>query len=151
MSEKKHYVLAYMDGNHDRSKTYAVYQGEFEDFPVKVSFWDNNEYLIIPGWFYSKESAKEYIENLEGHTVQTYCLVQERHYAKGDPRIAAAKIITVLENDFPINPSRGKIQEKAGDPMIDVWTMYIPGRELAEQYVNAFNADIAAVKMEAQK
>jgi hypothetical protein len=110
MSEKRHYVLTYMDGNQDRSKTYAIYQGEFDDFPVKVSYW-NGEYLIVPSWFYSKEAAMEYITKLESHELQTYYLVQERHYAKGDPRIAVAKIITALENDFPVQPSHGKTQD----------------------------------------
>jgi hypothetical protein len=35
--------------------------------------------------------------------------------------------------------------------MIDVWTMFFLGKSLAEQYVNAFNADVAAAKLVAQK
>jgi hypothetical protein len=141
--DMKHFVMTYMNGNQGRSRTYAAYHGEREDFPVKAAFWQD-ACLVVPHWFTSQESALEYIEKLNSRTLQTYCLVQERHYAKGDPRIATAKIITSLENDFPIQPSRGKTQEKYGDPEIDVWTMYIMGRDLAEQYVDAFNADIAA-------
>lgn len=151
MSDKKHYVLTYMDGNQDRSKTYAIYQGELEDFPIKVSYWDNDNYLIVPSWFSSLHDAMEYIKSLVSRTLQTYYLVQERHYAKGDPRIANAKIIFPLKNNFPIQPERGKTQERHGDPMIDVWTMFFLGKNLAEQYVDAFNADVAAAKLAAQR
>jgi hypothetical protein len=151
MSDKKHYVLTYMDANQDRSKTYAIYQGELEDFPIKVSYWDNDGYLIVPNWFESLYDAMEYIKNLGNHTIQTYYLVQERHYAEGDPRIAVAKIIFSIKNDFPIQPERGKTQERYGDPTIDVWTMFFLGKDVAEQYVNAFNADVANAKLVVQK
>lgn len=145
MGDKKHYVLTYMDGNKDRSKTFAIYQGEFDDFPIKVSSW-NDEYLIVPNWFDSKEEALEYVTKLGCHEIQSYYLVQERHYTEGDPRVAVAKIITALKNDFPIQPERGKTQERHGDPMIDVWTMFFLGKNLAEQYVAAFNEDVANAK-----
>jgi hypothetical protein len=144
MGESKHYVLTYMDGDQDRSKTYAVYQGEFDTFPVKVSYWEN-EYLVVPNWFNSKEAALEYIEKLEGHTRETYCLVQERHYAN-EHRIATAKRIALVQYHVPIHPSRGETQEGYGEPMIEVWTMYFMGEGLAEQYVHTFNADSAAAR-----
>jgi hypothetical protein len=145
MSEKRHYVLTYMDGNQDRSKTYAIYQGELDDFPVKVAFW-KDEYLIVPNWFERLEEAMEYIHKLEVRNLQEYYMVQERHYAQIDPRITTAKIIGTTKNDFPISPSRRKIQE-SGEPVVDVWTMYILGQKLAEQYAAAFNADVEAAKL----
>jgi elongation factor P--beta-lysine ligase len=93
----------------------------------------------------------EYIEKLASHTLQDYYLVQERHYAKGDPRIAAAKIVLPVQNDFPIQPSRGETLERAGETVVDVWTMYIMGRDLANQYVEAFNADIQLAREWQQK
>jgi hypothetical protein len=146
MREERHYVLTYMDGNQDRSKTYAVYQGKSADFPVKVSYWNNDGYLIVPSWFDSVRDAAEYIKDLGDHRLQSYYLVQERHYPAGDERSAVAKIIAELRNDFPIQPERGETQERYGDPPIDVWTLFFLGKNLAEQYVNAFNAYSAAVK-----
>jgi hypothetical protein len=72
-------------------------------------------------------------------------MVQERHYAAGDPRIAIAKIVATLSptNLYP-QPSRGETQERQGEPMIDVWTIFFPDREAAGQYVNSFNEDVAA-------
>jgi hypothetical protein len=144
---KKFYVLTYMDNNQDAWETAAFYQGEFElgNFPAKVAYWHEN-FLVVPHWFDSEEAARQYIQAVRSHTPVAYCMVQERHYVNGDPRIAVAKIIATLYNDFPIQPSRGRIQEKAGDPMTDVWTMFILGRELAEQYVNAFNANVEAAR-----
>jgi hypothetical protein len=135
----KHFVLTYMEM--DGTKTYATYEGEFYDFPVKEADWIGH-CLVVPNWFNSMAAAMEYIEKLGRHDPQTYVLVQERHYAKGDPRIAEAKIIGSIQNDFPIPPSQGVIQKKSGE--IEVLSMYFMNLELAEQYVSAFNADIAA-------
>jgi hypothetical protein len=141
---KKFYVLTYMDSNQDTSETAAFYQGEFEfgEFPARVAYW-HDQFLVVPNWFDTEEAAKRYIQDIKNQTPGTYYMVQERHYAEGDPRIAHAKIITDgIPNDFYIQPSRGKTQERDGEPMIDVWTMYFFGEHLAEQYVNAFNRDI---------
>jgi hypothetical protein len=143
--ETKHFVLTYMDSDQDISATYATYEGEFEEFPVKVSYW-HDRYLILPSHFETKSAAMEYVNAVNGRKPASFCLVQERHYARGDPRIAVAKIILKgFPSDFYIQPSRGEIRERYGDPVIDVWTMYIRGPELAKQYVNAFNADVSAV------
>jgi hypothetical protein len=147
-TEKKHFVLTHMDENQDRSETEAFYQGEYEidQFPVKVSYW-KDDYLIVPSWFDTEKAAQEYIKNVYEHISADFYMVQERHYAKGDPRIANAKIIgSIKDVDFCPQPSRGKTQEKSGEPMIDVWTMWFRGLDLAEQYVNVFNKDIAAAK-----
>jgi hypothetical protein len=148
---KKFYVLTYMDSDLDKAETAAFYQGEFEDFPAKVAYWHDN-FLVVPNWFDTEEAAKQYVQDINNHTPGVYCLVQERHYAKDDPRIAHAKIITVgIRNDFYLQPSRGETQEREGEPMIDVWTMYFFGKHLAEQYVNAFNADIQLARERRQK
>lgn len=146
---KKHFVLTHMDGNQDRSETEAFYQGEYEigQFPVKVSYW-NDDYLIVPSWFDTEEAAQEYIENIHGHISADFYMVKEHHYAKGDPRIACAKIVGSL-HDIEycyLHPGHRRTTEHLDKPMVDVWTMYIMGRDLAEQYVSAFNMDIAAAK-----
>jgi hypothetical protein len=135
-----------MDGNQDSSETEAFYQGEFEmnSFPVKVSYW-KDEYLIAPSWFETETAARDYIEKIKNHVPVTFFMVQERHYVKGDPRIAVAKITGSIQNmNYYPHPSHGETQERDGEPMIDVWTMYFMGKELAEQYVTAFNAGVAA-------
>jgi hypothetical protein len=148
--EKKHYVLTQMDPAQDRCDTQAIYQGEFllGEFPARVAYWKDG-YLMVPSWFSSKDEAMAYIKDVENKTPAAYFMVQERHYVKTDPRIAEAKIL-LFSLDRPLEmypqPSRGETQERAGEPMIDVWTMYFRNRELAAQYVNAFNADIAATK-----
>jgi hypothetical protein len=143
---KKHFVLTYLDGNLERLETYAEYQGESEDFPVRVSYWED-DYLVVPSWFADKEKAIEYIKRIEHETgiAQNYCKVKERHYPEGDPRIADAKIEATFRSAFPIAPLRGKIQEQTDGPMIEVWTMFIP-EEAAQQYVAAFNEDVAETK-----
>jgi hypothetical protein len=146
---KKYFVLTHMDENQDRSETEAFYQGEYEidKFPAKVSYW-KDDYLIVPSWFDTERAAREYIKNVNEHISADFYMVQERHYAKGDPGIANAKIIgSIKDVNFYPQPSRGETQEKSGESiMIDVRTMWFRGLDLAEQYVNAFNADIAATK-----
>jgi hypothetical protein len=140
----KHFVLTYLDGDQDRSETYAEYHGESDDFPVRASFWEDN-YLVVPSWHTSKADAMEYIERLENRVAQSYSIVQERHYSQGDPRIADARIVAEFRSSFPIAPSWGKIQERSGDPAVEVRTAFIPTRE-AVQYVAAFNSDIEAAR-----
>jgi hypothetical protein len=146
--ERKHYVLTYMDESQDGEAARAEYQGEFQDFPVKVAYWDGR-YLIAPSWFDTEADARNYVEFINNSTApKPYYMVQERHYIKGDPRIAVAKIILgPIEIEFYPHPERGETQERFGDPMIDVWTMYFMGREQAAQYVKSFNADVAAARL----
>jgi hypothetical protein len=87
----------------------------------------------------------EYIERLENRVAQSYSIVQEMHYSRGDPRIAEARIVAEFRNSFPVALSRGKMQEQSGDPAVEVWTAFIPTRE-AVQYVAAFNSDIEAAR-----
>jgi hypothetical protein len=148
MNEKKHFVLTHMDSDQNRSETEAIYQGEFETdkFPVKGAYWREG-FLIVPSWFSTGTDAHKYIKKVREHTPGNFYMVQERHYAKGDPRIASAKIIGAMSdvNIYP-QPELGKTQERYGEPMVDVWTMWFMNRDLAEQYVTAFNAEIEAAK-----
>jgi hypothetical protein len=147
--EKKHYVLTQMDPDQDRCDTQAIYQGEFQlgEFPVRDAYWKDG-YLMVPSWFPSKNEAMAYIKAVENNSTAVYYMVQERHYAKTDPRIAEAKILFCLDRPLEMypHPSHGETQERAGEPMINVWTMYFRNRELAVQYADAFNADIVAAK-----
>jgi hypothetical protein len=135
----RHYVLMYMDNDQDRSESHVEYQGEFDKFPVKLSYWNDNNYLVVPIHFESREAALGYIEKIEKRITQTWCIVHERHYPDGDPRIAEAIIVTSFSCYFPIHPEEVKRED------CTVRTMYLP-EEAAEQYVAAFNADIKALK-----
>jgi hypothetical protein len=137
--ERKHYVLTYMNRDQDHlAEVYAEYQGEHEDFLVKVGYWAGS-CLIVPNWFDTKEQAQEYIDHVNDRTLRNYYMVQERRYPDGDLRVSSAKKIFALENDFYPQPDKGYTQEKAGEPMIEVWTMYFYDREAADQYVENVN------------
>jgi hypothetical protein len=144
--EKKHFVLTQMDGR----DTKAIYQGEFQlgEFPIRVAYWKDG-CLMVPSCFSSKDEAAAYIKDVENNTPATYYMVQERHYVKTDPRIAEAKIIFCLGRalDMYPQPFRKETEERAGEPVVDVWTMFFRNRSLAEQYVDTFNADIKAAKL----
>jgi hypothetical protein len=140
----KHFVLIYMDGNQNHeSETKAVYRGGFEEFPVKVGYWQEN-FLVIPVWFDTEKAAREYTKKANSQLMKTYFMVQERHYPKDDSRIAGAKIIgSMLDGVYPC-PSKGESRDRTGEAAIDVWTMYFPDRESAAQYVDCINSDASA-------
>jgi hypothetical protein len=143
---KKHFVLTHMAK--DKFGVDVFYQGEYEidQFPVRVSYL-KDDYLIVPSWFSTKDEADEYIKKVRKHTCADFYLVVELHYNKNDPRIADAKIIRpVLKMKYYPPPSCEELYEFRGGPVIEVWRMWFMGRELAEQYVTAFNADVANAK-----
>jgi hypothetical protein len=84
----------------------AVYQGEFREHLVKVGYWQLS-LLVIPLWFRYEQEAREYVDSVESTALRPYCIVQERHYAKGSSLIASAKRIGYLENDIYPAPTRG--------------------------------------------
>jgi hypothetical protein len=126
-----------MDGNQDRSESYATYEGEFESFPARVSYW-SNDYLVVPGWFSTQEKAMEYINGL-GKETRAYSIVQEKHFPEGDLRIAEARIVGSLICKHQIQPEE---IVRAG---CTIRTMYLVD-ELALQYLDSFNEDVKAAR-----
>jgi hypothetical protein len=145
-TERKHYVLTYMNCNSDHiSEVAAEYQCKSEDFPARVGYWID-ECLIIPNWFNTKRDAKKYIDHIRDQGTRIYYMVQERRSPKGDLRVSSAKIVGTIESDFYPQPEKGYAQEKAGDPMIEVWTMYFYDRGAADQYAENINAIAAEAR-----